>query len=376
MEEWQIPSIWWLNPLFKIGYKRRLEVDDMYNVCEQDSSDNLGDRLEKEWNKELRKRESGGKPSLLKCLIRMFGVEYALLGVILFIEEGTKIAQPLFLGQLIRYFTPGSTVSSTDAYLYAMGVSLCAIILAIFHHPYFFGVQRIGMQLRVACCSLLYRKALRLNNTALGQTTTGQIVNLMSNDVNRFDTAAIFLHYLWVGPAQAIPVLIILWNELGPSAMAGFGVLLLLVPVQSWMGKLFSKFRHKTAIHTDERVKVMNEIISGMRVIKMYCWEKPFGQLVEKIRGQEVKKVKSCSYIRGSIIGFFFSSAKLIVFLTFLAYIMNGHALSTEKVFVTIALYQAIRLSTTLFIPFAIQFASETKVTVERLQVCLMFGLN
>ena len=55
--------------------------------------------------------------------------------------------------------------------------------------------------------------------------------------------AAIFLHYLWVGPAQAIPVLIILWNELGPSAMAGFGVLLLLVPVQSWMGKLFSKFR-------------------------------------------------------------------------------------------------------------------------------------
>lgn len=86
--------------------------------------------------------------------------------------------------------------------------------------------------------------------------------------------------------------------------------------------------------------------------------------------------MKSCSYIRGSIIGFFFSSAKLIVFLTFLAYIMSGHALSSEKVFVTIALYQAIRLSTTLFIPFAIQFASETMVTVKRLQVCLMFGLN
>lgn len=42
--------------------------------------------------------------------------------------------------------------------------------------------------------------------------------------------------------------------------------------------------RNKTAIHTDERVKVMNEIISGMRVIKMYCWENPFGELVAKIR--------------------------------------------------------------------------------------------
>ena len=47
---------------------------------------------------------------------------------------------------------------------------------------------------------------------------------------------------------------------------------------------LFSTDRHKTAVHTDERVKVMNEIISGMRVIKMYCWEKPFGELVAKIR--------------------------------------------------------------------------------------------
>ena len=168
--------------------------------------------------------------------------------------------------------------------VYPMGISLCAVVLAVFHHPFFFGVQRIGMQLRVACCSLLYRKTIRLSNRALGQTTTGQIVNLMSNDVNRFDTAAIFLHYLWVGPAQAIPVLIILWHELGPSALAGFGVLLLLVPIQSWMGKLFSKFRHKTAVHTDERVKVMNEIITGMRVIKMYCWEKPFGQIIKKIR--------------------------------------------------------------------------------------------
>ncbi|KAJ8309984.1 hypothetical protein KUTeg_011849 [Tegillarca granosa] len=294
-----------------------------------------------EWNKELEKRKHGGRASLLKAFMRMFGVQYMLLGII----EGTKVVQPLFLGQLIRFFTPNSTVSLRDAYLFAMGVSVCAVVLAVTHHPYFFSVQRIGMKLRVAACSLLYRKALRLSNTALGQTTTGQIVNLMSND------AAIFIHYLWVGPLQAIPVLIILWIELGPSTLAGFGVLLLLVPVQSWMGKLFSKLRHKTAVHTDERVKVMNEIISGMRVIKMYCWEKPFGDLVGKIRSMESARVKRCSYVRGLIVGPFFVSTKLIVFLTFLSYVLTGNLLTPEKVFVTISIYQAIRLSTTLFIP-------------------------
>jgi hypothetical protein len=39
-----------------------------------------------------------------------------------------------------------------------MGVSLCAIVIAIAHHPYFFGVTRMGMQMRVACCSLMYKK--------------------------------------------------------------------------------------------------------------------------------------------------------------------------------------------------------------------------
>ena len=55
---------------------------------------------------------------------------------------------------------------------------------------------------------------------------------------------------------------------------------------REWLKSLFffCFFRQKTAKFTDERVRVMNEIIAGMRVIKMYCWEKPFGDLVEKIR--------------------------------------------------------------------------------------------
>ena len=35
---------------------------------------------------------------------------------------------------------------------------------------------------------------------------------------------------------------------------------------------------------TDERVKVMNEVISGMKVIKLYTWEDSFAELVGKIR--------------------------------------------------------------------------------------------
>ncbi|CAG5124702.1 unnamed protein product, partial [Candidula unifasciata] len=382
-----------------------------------------------EWIKQLKRKEKGQTPSLLRALIYTFGLQYMLVGIVVFLEvviyikflllgEGTKVIQPLLLGGLIRYFTPDSTVSKLDAWLYALGVSLCAIVLAISHHPYFFCVQRIGMRMRVACCSLMYKKTvtgklnrqdkranififthlpqiyhiivlifpklswqgmtgnvefcLKLSNKALGETTTGQIVNLMSNDVNRFDQAVVFLHFLWVGPLQAIAVLVILWHELGPSVLAGFFVLLLLIPVQGFMGKLFSKLRHKTAIHTDERVKVMNEIISGMRVIKMYCWEKPFGELVEKVRSLEIKEVHSSRRAQACVIAPFFSSMKLVVFCTFTALVVTGNSMTAYRVFLTIGLFQAFRLSTTLFIPFAIQHMAESKVVLSRLEKFLL----
>ncbi|XP_052782620.1 ATP-binding cassette sub-family C member 4-like isoform X3 [Mya arenaria] len=366
---------WWMNPLFKKGYVRQLEVEDMYNVVAEDQSDRLGDQLEKEWAKEIEKSNAGrGKPSLFWALFRMFGLEYMLFGLVLLCEEMTKIVQPLLLGGLIRYFTPGSEVTKTESLLYAGGISLCAVILAVSHHPYFFGVQRIGMKMRIACCSLLYRKSLRLSNDGLAGTTTGQIVNLMSNDVNRFDQAVIFLHFLWVGPLEAIAVLAILWRQLGPSTLAGFAVLLLLVPVQGYMGKLFSKFRQKTAKYTDERVRLMNEIIAGMRVIKMYCWEKPFGDLVKNVRRQEAEKVKLLGYLRGFILGPFFVSAKLIIFVVFLAYISTGGVITSEKVFVAIGLFSAVRLACVLFMPFAVTFITDTRVTFERIKNFLLLN--
>ncbi|CAB1328550.1 unnamed protein product [Coregonus sp. 'balchen'] len=335
----------WLNPLFRIGYKRRLEEHDMYKVLPEDGSERLGEDLQWYWDQEVHRAAKDLRtPKLTKVLIACYWRSYSVIGIFTLIEEIIKVIQPVLLGKLIQYFEsydPDNMDALYEACGYAAGVSLSTLGLVALHHLYFYHVQRAGMKIRVAMCHMIYRKALCLNSTALGKTTTGQIVNLLSNDVNKFDEVTIFLHFLWVGPLQAAAVMVLLWYEVGPSCLAGMAVLVFLMPIQTLFGRLFSSFRGTTAALTDNRIRTMNEVVSGIRIIKMYAWEKPFAALVDEVRRKEISKIMKSSYLRGLNMASFFVASKIIVFITFTVYVLIGNRISASRVFVAVSLYGA-----------------------------------
>ena len=120
-----IVFFWWMNALLALGYSRDLELEDLYEPRKEDASEVdlireenhsdytqvLGDRLEKEWRKEVEgaKKKEGDSPkkdakekspSLFKAMLRCFGPRYALLGIFTFFEECIlRIYQPLFMGE-------------------------------------------------------------------------------------------------------------------------------------------------------------------------------------------------------------------------------------------------------------------------------------
>uniref|UniRef100_A0A8D0CP65 Multidrug resistance-associated protein 4 n=1 Tax=Sander lucioperca TaxID=283035 RepID=A0A8D0CP65_SANLU len=366
----------WLNPLFSIGYKRKLEEDDMYKVLPEDASDRLGEELQWYWNREVQQAAKDMcPPRLAKVLVQCYWRSYALIGIYIFIEEVIKVIQPLLLGKIIEYFEcydPTNKAAVYEAYSYAAGFSLLTVVLAVLHHLYFYHVQRAGMKIRVAMCHMIYQKALCLNSKAFAKTTTGQIVNLLSNDVNKFDEVTLYLHFLWIGPLQAATVLFLLMYAIGPSCLAGMAVFFILMPVQTMFGQLFSNLRAETAVLTDERIRTMNEVISGIRVIKMYGWEKPFAALVDEVRRMEISKIMKSSFLRGLNMASFFVANKIIVFITVCVYVLTGNQLSASRVFMAVSLYGAVRLTITLFFPFAIEKVSESLISIRRIQNFLL----
>lgn len=129
-----------------------------------------------------------------------------------------------------------------DALLYALGILALNAISTILVNQFFLLGFHNGMKVRVAVCSLIYRKALRLSQTALGETAPGKVVNLLSNDVNRFDMVTMFLNSMWTAPLLTIIVGILLWMEIGVAGLIGIIIVFIVVPIQSKYLRKVTKF--------------------------------------------------------------------------------------------------------------------------------------
>lgn len=174
-------------PILLKGRKKILGLEDLYKPLDDHLADGLGTRLENAWEEECKKKRSKNKkPSLMSAGLKVFGLKIAFLGFILLaVEMLFKVTMPIFLGGVVRYYANPERSNISDAYWYAGGIIACSFFSVLSQHSLMLTNLCLGMKIRVAACSMIYRKSLRLSKTALINTTSGQVVNLLSNDVGR-----------------------------------------------------------------------------------------------------------------------------------------------------------------------------------------------
>ncbi|XP_022796167.1 multidrug resistance-associated protein 4-like isoform X2 [Stylophora pistillata] len=358
-------TFWWLNGLFSKGYDRRLEPYDLYQVLKEDSAETLVADLESEWSKEVAAAAfSARKPSLGKAVARFAFVELIYVGVFGFLNESIRTVQPILLFYLVSYFIPNSSITKLEAYFYAMAVTVASTLSVILHQLDFFNGHRAGMHLRIATTGCVFRKSLRLGQGVM----TGHVVNLVSTDTQSFDQFVSYLHFLWITPVQMVATMYLLWIQLGVSCFVPLAIMLLLILYQSHLGRVFAILRLKTARLSDERCNRMNEIISGVRVVKISTWELSFSKLIKNLRRFEISKIRKAMFLRALNMAVDFASQNIISCITFAGYVLLGNTLTAAKVFSSIAFLNALQRSVTRHFPPAVQKLNEAKITVKRIQ--------
>lgn len=140
----------------------------------------------------------------------------------------------------------------------------------------------------------------------------------------------------------------------------------------AYLGKLSGNLRLKIAKKSDERVKIMNEIISGIQVIKMYAWELPFEKVVKTIRSSEICDLTTTSYYRGTYTTCILFMERISLFITLLCYIFVGGYISSDKVFSLAPFFNIIQLGLAYYCPLAISIGAETLISIKRIRDFLM----
>ncbi|XP_051154777.1 probable multidrug resistance-associated protein lethal(2)03659 isoform X2 [Leptopilina boulardi] len=179
-------------------------------------------------------------------------------------------------------------------------------------------------------------------------------------------------NYLWIGPIKTIIILYLMYTEVDLSAVFGVIFLLLLVPLQGSVSKYVSKLTLKAASKTDERLRIMNEIIMGIQVIKMYAWEKPFSYLVNKAREQEVKAIRNCAFVDIVVMSFQWYAARVGIFITIVAYVFLGNKITVEKAFMITAFYNELKNCMNIMFTFAMQRLAQSTASIERIRTYLL----
>ena len=175
------------------------------------------------------------------------------------------------------------------------GIGLAFVLLALQliasmgTNQMFYRSASTGVLIRGGLIAFIYDRSLKLTSRSRSVLTNGKLVNHISTDVSRIDFCAGFFHMSWTSPVSLLICLALLIVQLGPSALAGFAVFVFLSPVQGKVMKHLFKIRGKGMVWTDKRIKQLQELLGGMKIIKFFAWEVPYLERLAQYRKTEIE---------------------------------------------------------------------------------------
>uniref|UniRef100_A0A8D0D9D9 ABC-type glutathione-S-conjugate transporter n=1 Tax=Sander lucioperca TaxID=283035 RepID=A0A8D0D9D9_SANLU len=375
-------TFWWFTSMAIKGYKMPLETKDLWSLKERDSSKITVPKLLKEWEKELTKAKSpeevevllsnpkaaSRQPSFLRALIRAFGPYFLIGSAYKLLQDVITFVNPQLLRMLIL-FTKQKGAPDWWGYSLAFLMFFTAFLQTLILHQHFQYCFVTGMNVRTAVIGAIYRKALVITNAAKRSSTVGEVVNLMSVDAQRFMDLTTFLNMLWSAPLQIMLALYFLWQNLGPSVLAGVAVMIMLIPLNAVIAMKTRAYQVEQMQYKDSRIKLMNEILNGIKVLKLYAWENSFKEKVLAIRQKELQVLRKTAYL-GALSTMAWTSAPFLVALTsFAVYVTvdENNTLDAEKAFVSLSLFNILRFPLNM-LPQVISSIVQASVSLKRIQ--------
>lgn len=395
----------WVDAIVWQGYKKPLELPDVWNLAARDKAAAI--------LADFRQLKKTSK--LTWHLLKYFKRDLIIQAVWAAVSGLFTFAPTLLLKAFLEYVENPSGTPVNAAWFYILLLGLSSCVKAITDGQALWLGRKICIRLRAVIIGNIYAKALRRKaaagtDTVLGeeskkttgsngniQTTTkhkstqmaskkkqeakpakdatdsqvnvGTIINLMAVDSFKVSEISAYLHFLWGStPVQLVLCIVLLYRILGWSALASIIMMILVMPLNLFIAKQFSKVQRKVMAATDIRIHSTNEVLQNIRIIKYFAWEQRFRGIIGEKREVELRALRNKYILWVFAATVWFGVPLLITFFSFLLYtVVEKRPLIPSVAFTSLSLFGILRYPLDQLADM-IAHVQESKVSVDRVE--------
>uniref|UniRef100_A0A8C2GWP5 ATP-binding cassette sub-family C member 5 n=1 Tax=Cyprinus carpio TaxID=7962 RepID=A0A8C2GWP5_CYPCA len=359
-------SLAWMSPMMWKLFRNRLDEDSLF-LSPHDGAHTNGERLQRLWDEEVA-HVGLEKASLPAVVMRFQKTRFIVAFFVSVLFAFGAFVGPV-LNEILSYIEqPGS---STEL----RGIGLCvALFVGEFSKAFFASLLwavnlRTAVRVKGAFSMLAFKKIISLRS--LTSISIGETINVLTGDGYRMFEAIMFGTFLLCVPFLLIICIIYACAILGYTALIGILVYLIFLPIQFSIARLIGVFRRRAVSVTDRRVRTMNEVLTCIKLIKMYAWEESFEKTVSDIRKKEKLLLQKAGYVQSLNSSFTTIVPTLATILTFIVHTALKLPLLPSTAYTIIAVFNCMRMSMGL-LPFSVKAVAEGKVALTRLKKLML----
>jgi len=367
----------WMDHIVQLGYQRNkggdnLEHKDLWELQENLRAQHVVAQFETMWAEEQATSKAAGKKASLSNVFWKLTKPWIMASAgFELLRMSAQYASPMVIKQIILYIQKPVQEPREGITLIVI-LLLSSVFVALGKSHAFHKALSGGLVTKAACNSLVYRKVLKLSPSARQKYSSGNIVNLMATDSERMFQSFMSVNALWAAPLGLITSLAMMYSSVKNATwfclIALFAVFFALAFIFMRISRL-ERLRLEAA---DVRVKVLNEMMQGIKVIKLMGWEEPIRETCDKSRECELVHVRGIAITKALMIAVVLGSSVLAAVVTFSVYVAMypDEGMNPENIFVAAILINMLRFPL-MQIPEAISAYARIKESFRRMQELL-----